>query len=116
MTDSKPQTTSDQKQRKPGLRGHVAGIVALLALLVIAVAWFWSTLQPPQPDTSTAVPNAIIVVGAGTFLAALLAEIRAMNFWEVLEFVWELILGALALVGAMLKTLWKGFLGLFGLD
>jgi hypothetical protein len=86
-----------------------------LALVVVAAVWFWSTRQPPQPDASVSVPNAVIVVGSGTFLVALIAEIRAMSFWEILELLWELILGALAVIGAMFRAIWKGILGLLGL-
>jgi hypothetical protein len=56
----------------------------------------------------------VIVVGAGVFLASLMAEIRSMSFWEVLA--WELFVGVLALVGTLLKAVWNGILALFGWD
>src|SRR5471030_994794 len=90
-----------QRQRTPGLRGHTAAIVALVALAVAAAAWFWTTRQPPQAEASLGLPHGVIVVAGGAFMAALIAEIRAMSFADVLTAAWELLVGLLALVGAI---------------
>ena len=115
MTDMPPETNRTPP-RPAGLRGHVAGMVALLTLAAVAAAWFWTTRQPAQWDAGIGLPHGVIVVGAGVFLASLMAEIRAMSFWEVLEAVWELFVGLLALVGTLLKAVWNGILALFGWD
>jgi hypothetical protein len=103
-------------KRAPEPRSHVAGIIALVALAVAAGAWFWTTRQPAQPDAGLGLPHGVIVVGAGAFIAALIAEIRAMSFWEVLEAAWELILGLFSLIGAVLKGIWSAVCALFGWD
>jgi hypothetical protein len=100
---------ADEKKRPQEPRSHVAGIIALVALAVAAGAWFWMTRQPAQPDAGLGLPHGVIVVGAGAFIAALIAEIRAMSFWEVLEAAWDLILGV---IGAVLKAI----CALFGWD
>ena len=43
-------TEKPQRQRAPGLRGHIAAIVALVALAIVAAAWFWTARQPPQAE------------------------------------------------------------------
>ena len=114
MADTRPESAEakDAKAR----RSHVAGIVALAAFAIAAAAWFWTTRQPAQPDAGIGLPHAVIVVGAGTFIAALIAQIRAMSLWDVLEVLWEMILGLFWLVGAVLKSLWNGLCALFGWD
>ncbi len=103
-----PEEKGAKQRRRP-----IAGIIALAALAVAAAAWFWVTRQPAQPDAGLGLPHAVIVVGAGTFVAALLAQIRAMSLWDVLEAVWEMILGLFWLIGAVLKGLWNGLCALF---
>ena len=49
-------------------------------------------------------------------LAALIAEIRAMSAWEMLEAAWEFLLGLFSLIGAILKGIRNGILSLFGWD
>ena len=107
---------TEKPPREPGRRGHIAAIVALLALAIAAGAWFWTTRQPPQAGAGLSLPHGVIAVGCGAFLAALIAEIRAMSFADVLEAAWSLLLGLLALIGAILRGIWAAILGLFGLD
>jgi hypothetical protein len=114
MSDTSPK--SEARQRAAGLRGHLAGMVALPALFVVVVAWFWTARQPAQVDAGIGLPNGVIVTGAGAFIVALIAEIRAMSFWEALEAVWDLVLGMLIVVGSILKGIWNGVLSLFGWD
>jgi hypothetical protein len=40
---SDPTQQNPQRQRAPGVRGHAAGIVAMVALAVALGAWFWMT-------------------------------------------------------------------------
>jgi len=109
-------TEKPQRQRAPGLRGHTAAIVALVALAIAAAAWFWTTRQPPQGEAGFGLPHRVIVVGCGVFIAALIAEIRAMSFADVLEAAWDLLVGLLALIGAILKGIWNAILSLLGWD
>ena len=114
-----PQNANEPRQRARGVRCHIPGVIALVALLVAVGAWFWLSYQPPQPkgmDAGLGLPHGLIVVGAGTFLTALIAEIRAMSAWEMLEAAWELLLGLFSLIGAILKGIWNGILSVFGWD
>jgi hypothetical protein len=79
-------------------------------------AWFWTTRQPAQVDAGIGLPHGVIVAGTGAFVAALIAEIRAMSFWEILEAAWDLLLGMLSVIGSILMGIWNGILGLFGWD
>jgi hypothetical protein len=93
-------------------RRHVAGMVALVALAVVVVAWFWTARQ--GPETGLGLSHGVIFVGAGTFLAALMVEIRNMSLSDVLEMIWDLIVGLFWLTGAILKGIWNFICGLFG--
>jgi len=110
------QTERPQHQRRPGLRGHIATIVALAALAVAAAAWFWTTGQPLQVAAGPGLPHGIIVVGCGAFIAALIVQICTMTLADVLEVAWDLLVGLFALIGAILKGIWNAILGLLGWD
>jgi xanthine/uracil permease len=97
-------------------RGHAAAIVALVALALAAVAWWWTARQPPPPDADLGLSHGVIVIGGGTFVLALIAQIRAMSFLDVLELLWALLAGLLSLIGALLRGLWSFICGLFGWD
>jgi hypothetical protein len=107
---------TEGRRRASGLRRHVAGMIALVALFVAVAAWFWKTRQGLQADAGLGVPHGVIVASAATFVAALIAQIRAMSFGEVLEAAWELLLGLFGLIGAILKGIGNWILGLFGWD
>ena len=92
---------------------HVAGAIALLALVVVGAAWFWTTRHPAH-EASLGVLHGVMVVGAGVFVTALIAEIRAMSLWDVLEMLWDAVLGVLSFIGAVLKGIWSFICGLFG--
>jgi hypothetical protein len=104
-----------RKERASGLRGHIPALIALFALAVVAVAWFWTTKKPPQ-EAGLGAEHGIIVVGAGAFVTAIIAQIRNMDASDVLEMLGELVMGLFALIGAILKGIWNWFLGLIGLD
>jgi hypothetical protein len=103
---------AERKQRSSGLRGHVAAIIALFALAIVAVAWFWTTRQPQQ----TVLPNGIIVIGVGAFVTAVVAYVRDMDASDVLEMLGDVIFSLFSVIGAILKGIWNWFLGLIGLD
>jgi hypothetical protein len=110
MTNMPGETKDAQRERGP--RRHVAGLIALLALVVVVAAWFWTSRQ--GPETGVGLSHGLIVVGVGAFLAALMAEIRNMSFSDVLEMLWDLIVGLFWLIGAILKGIWNFVCGLFG--
>ena len=114
MAEKSPEASNAEPARA-SRRSHVAGMIALMALAVVAVAWFWTTRQPAQ-DAGLGLPHGVIVVGIGTFLAALMAEIRSMSLMDVLEMLWDLVLGVFSLVGVVLKGIWSFICGLFGWD
>jgi hypothetical protein len=115
MTESPSSNREPSDRRTSGLRNHAAAIIALFALAVAVGAWFWARWQPPADDGLGA-SHGVMVIGAGTFVAALVAAIRSMSLLEVLELIWELFLGLLAAAGAVLRAIWDWILGLFGLD
>jgi hypothetical protein len=101
------------RQRAEGLWGHIAGIIALVALAAVAIAWWWTTRQLVV-EAGYGLPHGVIAGGIATFIVAVIAEIRAMSFWDVLEFLWEVVLGVFWLIGAILKGIWNFICGLFG--
>lgn len=115
MTETPSSDPEHSDRRASGLRNHAAAIVALFALAAVAVAWFWSR-QQTQVDAGLGAPEGVMVIGAGTFIGAMVAAIRSMSFLDALELIWELILGVFVVIGAVLKGLWSWFLGLLGLD
>jgi hypothetical protein len=97
-------------------RRRVAGAVALAALALVAAAWWWTARQPVQPDAGLGLPHGTIVAGAGTFMVALIAQLRAMSLMDVLEMLWDLLVGLFSLIGALLRGLWAFVCGLLGWD
>jgi uncharacterized membrane protein len=92
-------------RRQGGTRSHVAGPVALLALAIAMAVWFWTTRQDAQTEVSAS--YGVIAVGAGVFVAALIAQIRSMSLFEILELVGHLVLGLFSIIGAILKGIWN---------
>src|SRR5262245_15082349 len=115
MGDAQTNETK-QEAAAPRASSHIAGAIALLSLAIVAAAWLWTTHQPPRPEAGLGVPDGIIVVGAGAFVIALIAQIRSMSLWDVLEMLLEAVLGLLSLVGAALKGIWRVICGLLGWD
>ena len=118
MSDTPQNAEKTSSQRAPGARGHIAGMIALVALFVVIAAWFWSTHQEPPKgvEAGLGMPHGVMVVGAGAFIAALISRIQSLSVSDVLEAVWELLLGMLAAVGMIFKGIWGWFLGLLGWD
>ncbi len=104
--------TAEPARKDSGLRGHIAAIIALFALAVVAMAWFWSTRQPLE----TALPNGLIVAGAGAFVTAAIAYVRGMDLMDVFEMLGEAFMGLFALIGAILNGIWSAICGIFGWD
>lgn len=106
---------TDKTGMRQGKSGHAAAILALCAVAVIAVAWFWSTRQPAQ-DAGLGMPHGVMVIGAGALVTAVIAHLRAMSLSDVLDMLWELVGGFFMLIGAALRAIWNGILSIFGLD
>lgn len=118
MTDSS-QKTEARRESAAGARAHIAGMIALVAVFAVVTAWFWISYQPAPPkgvEAGFGVPHGVMVVGAGAFIAALISRIQSMSVSDILEAVWELLLGMLAAVGLVLTGIWNWFLGLIGWD
>jgi hypothetical protein len=110
-------TEEPKRRHGPGRSRHGAMIVAIVALAIAGGAWFWLTRQP---QASYGAPHGVIVAGIGTFIAALIAQIRSMSALEMLEALWDALAWLIALVfGATvfaLKAVWSWFLALIGWD
>ena len=109
-----------KRQRRAGLCGHTAGIFALVAIAVALGAWFWMTRQPPAPqNTVVTLPHGLIVLAAISAMGALIAEIRAMTVWEMLEIAFELavaaVVGVFKLFWAIIAFIGAAILGVLGL-
>jgi hypothetical protein len=106
---------SQKATRSGGLRRHGAAIVALVAVAMIAVAWFWMTRRPPQ-EAGIGAEYGVIAVGAGALVTALIAYFRNMDASDVIEMLGDVFMGLLSIIGAILMGIWNWFLGLLGLD
>jgi hypothetical protein len=107
MNDPREQITPRERSARPmSTRRYVAGSLAVVALAIVAVAWFWST-----PTPQTAAPQAVIVVGAGAGLMALVAAIRNMGLSDVLDLLCDLIAGLFSIVAAILSAIFLSMLG-----
>lgn len=96
-------------------RRYVAGVIAVVALAIVAVAWFWSTRAP-----QTATPQVVVVLSGTTVVAAVILAIRHMSVTDIFELLWDLIAGfvsiLVSILGAILQGIWKAILSLFDLD
>lgn len=101
-----------ERRRASGLRRHIAGMIALVALFVAVAAWFWMSRQGAPAGGGIEVAHGVIADGATTFIVALIAEIRDMSLSEILEAAWELLLAGFAMIGAVLKAFGAWLLGL----
>ena len=54
------------RQRAVGLRGHIAGMIALVALFIAVAAWFWNARQPAQIDAGLREVEIRVHAGIGT--------------------------------------------------
>lgn len=92
------------------LTRHWPGVVALVAL-IIAGAALYLVLNEPKPEP-IGLPHGVVVVAACTFIAGLIAQIRAMSVSDWLEAALELVMKAVGLIAAALGALWGAITGL----
>ena len=110
-----------KRQRRAGLRGHGAGFFALVAIAVALGAWFWMTRQPPAPQTAiVTLPQGVLIMAIVASIGALIAELRAMTVWEMLETAFELsvaaIVGFFKLIWGVIAFIGAAILGILGLN
>jgi CBS domain containing-hemolysin-like protein len=110
-----------KRQRRAGLCGHGAGIFALVALAIALAAWFWMTRQPPAPQTmSVTLPQGVLITAVIASIGALIAELRAMTVWEMVETAAELsipaIVGLFGMIWRIIAFIGAAILGLLGLS
>lgn len=113
MSEQQPQTGRTQ-QRRVGA-GVVAGLAVLVALVALGISIYGLVRQ-----SATAVLEIqlayVIAAGGGMTVAAIIAMIRSMSVWDILEAVWEAVALLFAMIGAVLKGILNAILGLFGWD
>jgi uncharacterized protein involved in cysteine biosynthesis len=113
MSEQQPQT-GRAPQRRSGA-GVVAGLAVLVAFVALGISIYSLIKQSATASLEIQLPY-VIAVGGGLTIATIIAMIRSMSVWDILEAV----LGAVALlfsmVGAILKGIWNAILGLFGWD
>ena len=112
MTD-RPPTDGARRPRSAG--GLVAGIAVIVSLAALAISLYSLVRQSATAAIEIQVAY-VIAAGGGSVMAALIAYIRDMSAWDVLEAVFDAIAGLFALVGAVVKGIWNAILSLFGLD
>lgn len=110
-----------KRQRRAGLCGHTAGLFALFAIAVALGAWFWMTRQPPAPQTSVVtMPHGLIVLAVISAMGGLIAEIRAMTVWEMIETAFELVIAAIVgffkMIWAIIAFIGAAILAVLGLN
>jgi hypothetical protein len=118
MSDLMKQTPP-KRPRPEGVRGHTAGLFALFAIAVAIGAWFWMTRQPPAPQTVVTLPQGVLIAAVIASIGALIAELRAMSVWEMLEMAVESSIAAIAgffkLIWGIIAFIGAAILGLLGL-
>ena len=58
----------------------------------------------------------LIAAGGGMTIAAIIAMIRSMSVFDILEAMLDAVFLLFAMIGAVLKGIWNAILGLFGWD
>lgn len=101
-------------QRRMGA-GVVAGLAVLVAFVALGISIYGLVKQSATASLEIQLPT-MIVAGGGLTVAAIIAMIRSMSLWDILEAVWDAVALVFAMVGAVLKGIWNAILGLFEWD
>ena len=113
MSEQQPQTGRAPRRRSGA--GVVAGLTVLVAFVALGISIYSLIKQSATQPLEIQLPY-VTAAGGGLTIATIIATIRSMSAWDILEAV----LGAVALlfsmVGAILKGIWNAILGLFGWD
>jgi len=111
MTDRPP---TDRAPRPRTAAGFVAGLAVLISLAALAISLYSIVRQSATAALEIQVAY-VVAAGGGAVIAALIAFVRDMSAWDVIEAVFDAIVGLFALVGAVLKGIWNAILSVFGL-
>jgi hypothetical protein len=111
MSEQQPQT-GRAPQRRVGA-GTVAGIAVLVAFVALGIAIYGLIKQSATASLEIQLPY-VIAAGGGLTIATIIAMIRGMGAWDILEAVWEAVALLFAMIGAVLKGIWDAIMGLFG--
>ena len=113
MSEQQPQAGRAPKRRMSA--SAVAGLAALVALVALGISIYGLIKQSATASLEIQLPY-VIAAGGGMTIAAIIAMIRSMSVWDILEAVWEAVALLFAMIGAVLKGIWNAILGLFGWD
>jgi hypothetical protein len=113
MSEQQPQT-GRAPQRRMGA-GVVAGLAVLVALVALGLSLYGLIKQSATASFEIQLPY-VIAAGGGMTIATIIATIRSMSVWDILEAVWAAVALLFAMIGAVLKGIWNAVLGLFGWD
>ena len=117
MSEQQPQTGRAPQPRSGAgsYAGLVAGLAVLIAFVALGISLYGLFKQSTTASLESQLPY-LIAAGGGMMIAAVVAAIRSMSVWDILEAVWEAVAMLFGLIGAMLKGIWNAILGLFGWD
>ena len=115
MNGQQPQNGRVGEQRS-GARGAgiVSGFAVLVALAALGIA-IYGLVNSAIAALEIQLP-VMIAAGGGLTIATIVATIRSMSLWDILEAVWETIALLFSFFGAMLKGIGNAILGWFGWD
>ena len=113
MSEQQPQTGRAPQRRMSA--GVVAGIAVLVAFAALGISLYGLIKKSATASLEIQLPY-VIAAGGGMTIATIIAMIRSMSVWDILEAVWEAVALLFAMIGAVLKGIWNAILGLFGWD
>jgi hypothetical protein len=113
MADQRPPIQPTERKRSAS--GRVAGAAVLISLVALGIALYGIVRQSSHAAIEIQLPY-VLVAGGGAVIAAIVAQIRSMSVWDILEAVWDAIAAVFSLIGAVLAGIWNAILGLFGWD
>ena len=111
MSEQQPQSGRAAPRRLGA--GAVAGLAVLVAFVALGISIYGYVKQSATASLEIQLPY-VIAAGGGLTIATIIAMIRSMSVWDILEAVWEAIALLFAMIGAVLKGIWNAIMGLFG--
>ena len=95
--------------------GAIVGLAVLVALVAIGLSIYGLVKQSLNASLEAQLPY-LIAAGGGMTIAAIIAMIRSMSVFDILEAMLDAVFLLFAMIGAVLKGIWNAILGLFGWD
>jgi hypothetical protein len=111
MSEQQPQTGRAPRRRISV--GIIAGLAVLVAFVALGISIYGLIKQSATASLEIQLPY-VIAAGGGMTIATIIAMIRSMGVWDILEAVWEAVALLFAMIGAVLKGIWDAIMGLFG--